>query len=133
MSSPKSQQAPGFPKKSYRFELPADVTATANPLFRIYMPQACVPISCRITPLTEFDFTTGNETYVLSVEDDDSKISTDNTAIAAGNKTAVMEATFALTNAVVAAGSYVDIVVTLGGTTPIIPARSVVELDVLEV
>ncbi len=108
----------------------ADITATTDPLFRFTANQGLSPLSLRITPMDEFDFTTTDETYVLSMEDDGTKISTDNTAIAAGNKTAAMEATFA-SGTHVASGSVLEIVVTLGGTTPIIPTYSVVEFDYL--
>jgi hypothetical protein len=109
----------------------ADVTATTDPLFRFTANVGMSPLSLRCTPMDEFDRTTEDETYVLSMEDDTTKISTDNTAVTTVAKAAAIEATFAL-GTHVAAGSVMEIIVTLGGTTPIIPAYSVIELDYLE-
>lgn len=131
MSQNKQEGSPALPIKHLTFELPADVTATANPLFRFTTPVGMTPLACRVTPLTEFDRTTGDETYVISVEDDTVKISTDNAAVTTPNKALAHECTFAA-GTVIAKDSVVEIIATLGGTTPIIPARSVVVFSYIE-
>lgn len=130
MPQNKSEQAPGFKTEMITFRVAASITATTDPLLRFYAKTGMTPISFRIDPLTEFDFTTGDETYILSVEDDTVKISTNNTTIAAGNKTNTAEATFA-DGTRIAKDSVVELIVTLGGTTPIIIAGSLVTFEYL--
>lgn len=123
--------APEMPKRIMALAQVASLTSTKDPCYRFYAASQMVPLALRLTPSTEFDFTAGNETYVLSMEDDTVKISTNNTAVSALNKTAPLQATFA-SGTVIAAGSYVEIVLTLGGTTPVVPALSVYEFEYLE-
>lgn len=121
----------GARKFTITFRTAANITATTDPLLRFYAKTGLTPISFRIDPLTEFDFTTGDETYALSVEDDTAAISTANAAISGTNKTNTAEATFAA-GTVIAKDSVVELIVTLGGTTPIIPAGSLVTFEALE-
>lgn len=111
------------------FNVPANITSTADPIFRYIPPQRCKPLYARVVPLTEFDRTTGDETYVLSVEVATVKVSTDNTAIGTGNKALPMTCTIPDTQ-VVAADAIIEVIATLGGTSPIIPAGSLVILAV---
>jgi hypothetical protein len=131
MSQSKSQVPAGFPKRTMSFEVPVALTATSDPHLRFTAQMDMMPLSLRCTPITEFDRTTEDETYVLSMEDDTTKITTDNAAVTTALKTATIEATFTA-GTKIAKGSIVEIILTLGGTTPIVPARSVIEFDYLE-
>jgi phosphohistidine swiveling domain-containing protein len=66
---------------------------------------------------------------VISIEDNTTKISTDNAAITSGNKTAPIICTVAPASRPIAAGHYVTVTLTLGGTTPIVPALSTIEIE----
>lgn len=124
------QAPPGMPKQTFTFVLPAALSATTDPIVRFKANVGMTPLSVRCTPLTEFDRADGNETYVLSVEDDGVKVSTDNAAVQTATKTEPIEATFA-SGTYIAKGSVVEIILTLGGTSPSVPARSLIELDFL--
>jgi hypothetical protein len=129
MSQNKQEHPKGCKEIMYR--VVANITSTTDPILRFVAKCGMTPVAFTIHPLTSFDFTTGDETYALSVEDDGVAISTANTAIAAGNKTAPAEATFAASTQI-AKDSVVELIVTLAGTTPIIPAGSLVVFSYLE-
>jgi hypothetical protein len=132
MGQNKSEVPAGFKKRTIILYVnAADITSTTNPVVRYITPVGLTPLAFRITPYSEFDFTTGNETLVMSVEDDTVAISTANTTLAAANKALIAEATFAASTHV-AKDSVLEFIVTLGGTTPIIPAGSVFAFDYLE-
>lgn len=127
MAQNKSEVPAGFPKQTITFTSVAQITSTQNPLFKFTLPVGATPLALRLSGT--FDFTTGNETYVLSLEDDTVKISTDNSAIAATGYT-VIEATFA-TGTQIAKDSALEIIVTLGGTTPTLDG-AVITFDYIE-
>jgi hypothetical protein len=120
---------PGFPKIVRSYQIPTNITATQI-FARIYVEDGFTVLGARLTPVAAgVDFTTTDETYVISIEDNTTKISTDNTAITALNKTGPSACTVAAASRRIAAGHYVTVTLTLGGTTPIVPALSVVELE----
>jgi hypothetical protein len=129
MSQNKQEHPKGCKEIMYR--VVANITATTDPILRFVAKCGMTPVAFTIHPLTEFDFTSTTETYVLSVEDDGTVISTANAAISAANKTAPAEATFAA-GTQIAKDSVVELIVTLGSTTPIIPAGSLVVFSYLE-
>lgn len=122
--------APSKQKHRMFIQQDAITAATVDPVYRFYVPSSIVPLALRLTPLDTFTFDDLDESYVISLEDDGTKISTDNGAVTAANNAKVLEATF--DNKVIAAGSYVEIVLTLAGTSPSVPALSVFEFEYLE-
>lgn len=131
MAQNKQETPAGFEKHTIMLEIPANLTATTDPTFRFKTPVGMTPLACRCTPVTEFDRTTEDETYVISVEDDGTKISTDNAAVTTASKANPIECTFAQ-GTHIEKDSVVEIIFTLGGTSPIVPARSIVQMDYLE-
>jgi hypothetical protein len=125
------QEQPSDKAKQMTIVIDTALDATVDPYLRFYAKTAITPLSCAIHPLTEFEFGDADETYVVSVEDDTVKISTDDTAVSALNKTAPITATFA-DNTQIAKDSVVEIVITIGGTTPSIPAQSLLVFTYLE-
>ena len=121
--------AAGISKHIAVFRLDSAISSTTDPAVRFTAKQNMTMLALRVSPLTEFDRTTGDETYVASLADDGTKISTDNGAVTTAAKTSTIESTFAAATRTVAAESIVTITLTLGGTTPIIPAGSVIELE----
>jgi hypothetical protein len=115
-----------MPKQTKTWYLDSSITATANPLFVFHAEQGMSLLALRFNATT-LDYGDTDETYVISLEDDGTKVSTDNSAATATQTT--YEATF--DNKYVAAGSKVEIIFTLGGTTPQLGGITV-ELDYLE-
>lgn len=133
MMAQNAGEAPGMDVQRFLFPcaLAADLTATVI-IARWKCQSGMVPVSLRCCPVAAgFDFTTTDETYVLSLEDDTTKISTDNAAVTALNKTGPLQATFPK-GQYIAKDSFVTITLTLGGTTPIVPKGSTIELCYLE-
>jgi hypothetical protein len=132
MGQNKSEVSPHLArnKKTIAFQNAAAIEATVDPLLRFTAQTGMTPLSLRCTPYTEFDRSVEDETYVLSLEDDTVKISTSNTAVATATKTSTIEATFTA-GTHIAKDSVLEIVVTLGGDGPIIPARSLFEFEYL--
>ena len=127
MAQNKSEVSAALPKHTMTWMYKTQVTATADPFIKFTTPVGFTPLALRLCGV--FDFTTTNETYVISLEDDTVKISTDNAAVAATAYT-TLEATFAAgTN--VAKDSVVEIILTLGGTTPTLD-NLVIMLDYIE-
>lgn len=116
-----------FPKRTMTWLYKTQVVATADPFIKFTIPVGCTPLALRLSGT--FEFTTGDETYVISLEDDTVKISTDGTAIAAIGYVC-QEATFALSTHI-AKDSVLEIVLTLAGTTPTLDGI-VVQFDYLE-
>ena len=114
MAQNKSEVAPGLPKQTMTWMYKTQVTSTADPFIKFTAPVAMTPLALRLSGT--FEFTTGDETYVISLEDDTTKISTNNAAVAAIGY-AQLEATFAAGTRI-AKDSVLEIVLTLGGTTP---------------
>jgi hypothetical protein len=132
MGQNKGEQSAELPKRTLAFMIPANMTTTANAV-RFTAQTGMTPLEVRCTPLTEFDFTTGNETYVLSMTDDGTEIATSSaTTIAAGNKTATLKAPATSQSTHIAKDSVMVILMTTSGTTPITPAGSLIEFDYIE-
>jgi hypothetical protein len=107
---------PGFPKMTKTFFITPEIEATANPLIEFTAEQGQTPLSLRFNAQA-LERTDGNETYVISLYDDGTKISTDNAAgLLPDTK---YEAYFAASTHI-AKDSAMKIVLTLGGTTPAI-------------
>ena len=123
-----SDAPPATPKGKICHTVHTALTTTENPVFRFVAQQDMIPLALRCTPTTSFAFTT-DTTYVISMEDDTTKISTDNAAVTV-TQTAPIEATFAAGTRI-AAGSVVEVVFTLGGTSPSVDASSLIEFDYL--
>jgi len=121
-----SEVPAGFPKHTMTWMYKTQVIATADPFIKFTAPVGMTPLALRLSGT--FDFTTGDETYVISLEDDTTKISTNNAAAAAGYN--VLEATFALSTHI-AKDSVLEIILTLAGTIPTLD-NLVIEFDYLE-
>jgi hypothetical protein len=120
---------PGFPKVVRSYWIAAQITSTTI-VARIYVEDGFTVLTAKLTPAAAgVDFTTGDETYVVSIEDNTTKISTDNAAITAGNKTGPIICTVPAASRPIAVGHYITVTLTLGGTTPIVPANSTLELE----
>ena len=126
MAQNKSEVPSGFPKQTKTFYLDPTITSTADPLFVFKAMTNIVPLSLRFTAKT-LDRGNADETYIISLEDDGTKISTNNSAATATQAT--YEATFS--DKYIAKDSKVEIIFTLGGTTPQL-GGVVVEFDYLE-
>lgn len=127
MATAASAVPPGFPKRTKTIFVDSAIEATQNPIVSFVAQEGMVPLSLRFTS-TALDRTSGNETYVISLTDDGTKVSTDNDAATAAHTT--YEATFAK-GTYIAKDSLCKIVLTLGGTTPSITG-TLIELDYLE-
>lgn len=127
MGQNKSEVPAGFKKVTRTWLYKTQVTATADPFIKFTTPIGLTPLALRLSGT--FDFTTGDETYVISLEDDTTKISTNGTAIAATGYVC-QEATFAA-GTHIAKDSVLEVVITLAGTTPTLDGF-VVEFDALE-
>lgn len=110
---------------------PANITATTT-FFRFKASTNILPLGFRICPNTAFDRTSSDETYVLELQDDTVKCSTDNAAVTNTNNTSPIECTFTQ-GSIIAKDSWVVGLATLGGTSPIIPAGSLLEFEYAEV
>ena len=120
---------PGFPKVVRSWQVPVDITATQI-FARVYLEDGFTVLTAKCTPPAGgFDRTTGDETYVISIEDNTTKISTDNAALTTALKTGPIICTVAPASRPIAAGHYVTVTLTLGGTTPIVPALSTIEIE----
>jgi len=128
MGQNKSESPAGFIKQSLSWFYNTQINATANPLIKFTTPVGFTPLALRVCFTA--DRTTGDETYVVSMEDDTVAISTANDAVAGATGYKVIEATFALSTHV-AKDSVVEIIFTLGGTSPLMDA-TVIELDYIE-
>ena len=131
MPQNRSEVGFGVPKQMITFRLASAITATTDPLLRFYARTGMTPLSFRICPLTVFDRADGNETYTLSVRAGGVTISTANTPVTTAGNMLTAEATFA-PGVRIAKDAVVELVVTLGGTTPSIPAGSLVTFEYLE-
>ncbi len=123
----KSEVAPGIGKRTKTWFIDSTFDATENPGIAFKAMQNMFPLSLRFTAKV-LDRSDGNETYVISLEDDGTKITTNNPAATAVLGT--YEATFE-GGAKIASGSVVEIIFTLGGTTPHLGGICV-ELDYAE-
>ncbi len=128
MAQNKAEVPAGFPKRTMQFTREADITSTQDPTFTFTAQTGMTPLSLRFTATGVVDRTTADETYIISMEDDDTKISTDNAAALLINVT--YEATFAISTHI-AKDSVLEIIFTLAGTTPIL-GDVTVEFDYLE-
>lgn len=126
MAQNKSEVPPGSPvvRKSWYFD--DTITATENPLIVFFAETGITPLSLRFCAKT-LDRADANETYVVSLEDDGTKISTNNAA--AVSTQTKYEATF--DSKYIAKDSKVEIIFTLGGTTPSLGGFTV-DFDYLE-
>jgi hypothetical protein len=123
------QEQPSGKAKQMTIVIDTALDTTVDPYLRFVAKTAMTPLSCSIHPLTAFAFD-GDTAYTLSVEDDTVKISTNNAAITSAQTTPIV-CTFA-TNTQIAKDSVVEIVITIGGTTPSIPAQSLLIFEYLE-
>ncbi len=128
MAQNKSEVPAGFPMRTKTFTREADITSTQDPTFFFKALTGMTPLSLRFTATGVVDRGTADETYIISMEDDGTKISTDNPAALLINVT--YEATFAV-GTYIAKDSDVEIIFTLAGTTPIL-GDITVEFDYLE-
>jgi len=106
---------PGFPMQVLCFNHDAQITTTAT-IFDFLAPQDMTIVGLHATGT--FDRTTGDETYVLSVEDATVKVSTNGAAIASPTGQKAIECTFGDGGHHVDAGDRIEIILTNGGTTP---------------
>jgi hypothetical protein len=131
MGQNKSEIPSGPLKQTLTFCMPTARTATQDPEVRYITPVGITPLALRVTPLAAFVRNDSDETYVVSLEDDGTKISTDNGAVTNANAADAIEATFAASTHV-AKDSVLEVVLTLGGTTPSLAAKSIISLDFIE-
>lgn len=128
MAQNKSEVPAGFKKQTLTWMYKVQLTATANPYIQFTTPVGFTPLALRCCATC--DRSTGDETYVISLEDDTVKISTDNTAVSGSTGYKVLEATFAQ-GTHVAKDSVIEIILTLGGTTPTMD-NIAIQLDYIE-